>query len=145
MIDLSEMRVGNYYLKKVGKSEPVVTELTNRLLSNIYDYRDSEVLAFDCFSNIEITDETLKMLGFEYQNSQYLEPHKRHWFIPIGSKEDYFILQLQKNSDGTYIVSFDSDSAGPQRFPSTTKVRYIHQIQNLFKAITGKELKISQI
>ena len=136
-ISAQELRIGNYINGSIGDdSELVLCSVTG------YDPRDEFIFVsndnnihyaeFVDFQPIPLTEEWL--LGFG--------------FVKIRSEN-----HALKGSDGLYYsVTFDekirfniydNDSFSFKDF--VKEIRYLHQLQNLYFALTGEELTIKQL
>jgi len=126
-----ELRIGNYlYDNEVGfKSEFKVTAL---------DIGDIYKRGFDTdYSYISITKEWLLKLGFEeyksINNSTF--KIKANKYLSLNDEKQGY-LKIKKNSKGRWMVSNFANNS--------IIIQYIHQIQNLYFAITQKELIINR-
>ena len=109
-----ELRIGNWY-QSVRWKKPVQLELSD--LAEL-DHRcdgvelDSEIIS-EMFEPLPLTEEWLIKFGFQNYGD-----------MTIGNA----YISLSINSDGFYFI--------------LTKLEYVHQLQNLYFALTGKELTI---
>lgn len=95
---------------------------------------DRVVLITDC-EGISITEEWLKQFGFQWETDK----RKSHLGIRIIDEDSwlhfYFnesgSMELTQLSNHSFLSQFD--------FPA---LKHIHQLQNLYYALTGEELKI---
>lgn len=118
----NELRVGNY-LK--GKKEPVVvSEIREQNWVKIHG-NSSIFLLGNCFQPILLTEEWLLKLGFEQVRNCYLV-------------RDEFEAGLDGNdfTNGVWTIIID------KKLP--VKVKYVHQLQNLYSALIGEELTLEQ-
>ncbi len=74
-------------------------------------------------------------------------PLTEDWLIRFGFKADFNgeyeilpFLYIWKPSSSTKSFSVSPNS----NFPSTLKIQYVHQLQNLFFALTSEELELKQ-
>ena len=114
----SELRIGNFIEFRhytMGWSQPTVCEawMIADCLKHPESYRD-----------ILITEEWLLKFGFEYK----IEPHYKTWkFI----------------NDVFYSYNYKGDFRWFSKvLPNIDKVKYVHQLQNLYFALTGEELTL---
>ena len=77
----------------------------------------------------------------------YPIPLTEEWLIRFGFKADFNgeyeilpFLYIWKPSSSTKSFSVSPNS----NFPSTLKIQYVHQLQNLFFALTSEELELKQ-
>lgn len=130
MIDTKEMRLGNMVLDKHGKTARV-TEigLTGiKVDGGPGSYRQYA----GEFSPIEITDELLAKIGFERSEDVIGNfNYDRIWKLQV--LEIVWIM----NADCYKTVDRCEDRIG------RLQIKWIHQLQNLYYALTGKELKES--
>jgi hypothetical protein len=128
----NELRIGNWVHDKIGRSCQILEirgdHYCTKLLNGSklkYHYHTS--------SPIPLTEEWLVKLGFECfcKNTDYemfcigYEEDDSH--EGIGSYDCDF--ELNKNDDGSWHFEL-----------SSVDIKYVHQLQNLYFAITGKEL-----
>jgi hypothetical protein len=129
MIKASELRIGNRYNRKHGKgwTEVVINE---KILSAIFN-DDSSDYALNDFEPIPLTPEILQLFGFErrFKNSP------KDWSLDhSGIKHDVYFLFINGKIQLAY-----SDDWGDNE--ASVELQFLHQIQNLFHAITGEELR----
>ena len=90
---------------------------------SIEDYREVEHGLLNFMKPIPLTEEWLLKFGFnESQNA---------WTIK------HFNLLLEYDEDGSYDVMFE--------YYYISKLKYVHQLQNIYFALTYKELKIKEL
>lgn len=125
----SDLRVGNYVQSKplsiprLNISSDGVTEVSGYGISVM----ESDVENKLGFKPIPLTEEWLLKFGFSNGNKELsnCDLWDKHW---IGE------FEIQKTGTGW---SFD-----PYRFDKVVWFQYVHQLQNLYFALTGEELKI---
>ena len=128
MIQPQELRIGNYVEYRIQD------ELDDRKewweLSTI-DSTDLQILESgidDDYRAIELTEEILLKFGFEkIKSDEY--PHK--FIINKDMRDEVEIENL--NSQNCFVFSHG------KKF-SSIKIEYVHQLQNLYFSLTGKEL-----
>lgn len=120
MIQANEIRIGNkIFLSTKQEVFEVVSMTKNTISSDSYCREHSE------FEGIPLTEEILLKCGFEkYSSSQYRKNGVDLWQIERGSNKDEFLCNNITNIGGLYL-------------------KYLHQLQNLYFALTGKELEIN--
>lgn len=118
MIKANELRLGNYFIED-GEIKTVNSHTFNSVV-------------FDDLQPIPLTPEILENCGFEFKtgwkaNGGEIEVEQYELNTSCG------LFDASCSSTGAMIISWrDKD------FP---KCDYLHQLQNLFFAITGKELE----
>lgn len=120
----NELRIGNLVNYRVRDNLDPRKEW---LQYTQIDWQDLRILSHnmgDGFEPIEITKDWLHRLGFEYND-----------MILTWSHQDQYLPSLTLTNNGTYII--DGMAYSPE-------LRYVHQLQNLFFALTGKELELKQ-
>lgn len=122
MIDVKELKVGNYLKDKEGRKIVI-----NRIE---YESKNNSFIngkPIDCFIPIKLTKEILLEYGFE----EYKE--KDEVFFRNG---DCFQLhQFNQFGDFSYICGDNLNG----NFIST-RIDFLHQLQNLYFILTGSEL-----
>lgn len=130
----TELRIGNYisdgtFLFKVlsiyqhGKVEGLVINSDGNIYSsNIYNVSES--------TGILLTEEWLLKFGFKKNNYGYVLDD------PKEIKKDYYIrLFLKEKKDAFYLkIGYTGEFVG--------YYNYVHQLQNLYFALTGEELSV---
>lgn len=116
-MEARELRIGNYYFyQSFGNVIKLDSEMLISLLGD-------GLLDVHKIQPIPLTEDWLKRFGFEY-----LDFRDKYQI-------DSFELQLQNNEVGEwYVMDYDI-------FPT---IKYVHQLQNLFYALTGKELTLNK-
>ena len=83
-------------------------------------YQDASV-----YDPIPLNHEWLDRFGFILENGEYSKNYKLD--------DQWFSLDIRKWYDGVYRMICNSGCTG-------SKLLYVHQLQNLYHALTGKEL-----
>ena len=136
MIQLNELRVGN--IVNVNYLEGGIKHcvLTADLLGDLLIGDTFNINIIDCYP-IEITPEILEACGIELNedlgDQQYYQmPNESNGYgVLIDHKELAF---YSFKGDNVYTLIYDSED-----------FLYLHQLQNLIHALTGKELEIKQL
>ncbi|GAB0154742.1 hypothetical protein CHRYSEOSP005_00020 [Chryseobacterium sp. Alg-005] len=79
-------------------------------------------------SPLKITEYWLKRLNFEFD--EFEKPK-----IKVPSELGYAKFELSEN--GIFLIDGDQSTIGKE-------LRFVHEVQNLFFALTGEEMKISE-
>jgi hypothetical protein len=134
MIMASELRIGNWYSNGIGNYKLST--------SDFMDYLNEAQVNNGAVENIfpiPITSEVLRKTEFELDED---ESKHRCWHYRLGYNDwdQDFFLQLTPPDDEIdmcIIYSRDEPTSTCQiiNFP-----KYLHQLQNLYYALTGKEL-----
>jgi len=127
MIQANELRIGNWYdfANPMAGGEHSPQQLTT------YD----EFLSFENYSRpIPLTTEILEKCGF---NGNVLLLGKRgvcskEWHLLATNYKDRVTVNLAYDYDDCAYAAYD--------FEHDTNVKYLHQLQNLYFALTGTEL-----
>lgn len=131
MIKANELRIGNYinrklYFGKCGQPELIKTKINS---GSFIDFCEE-------FEAIPLTPEILESCGFELYDG-----NTKHWIHPTNMLFDLFNITALE--DGFRIIAGrlkDKVIVG-----SSIQIKYLHQLQNLFFAITGEELEIKEL
>ena len=111
MIQAQELRIGNYYKGASRGNIEIVTWQTLR------DLKEGKLNILP----IPLTEEILLKFGFEKQHN---EDDFDYWF-----KKDFCDDILWEHSEGfCHNLNYGGD------------IKYVHQLQNLYFALTGEEL-----
>lgn len=118
MIPQNELRIGNFVFKDKQRIPTSEGSIFSAELHTIDEYSFYESTSLD---PIRITEEWLIRLGFEKGS-------------PNAYATNYYIAGFcvsRHFKDGLY-------------YSWTANINYVHQLQNLYFAITGKELELKQ-
>ena len=131
----TELRIGNYLMDDESDTLVVVSRIESIEYTNwnsgdefnivVLEYGTKERYLEGDFRPIPITEEWLLNLGFTLYNKEN----------PIMFKGVVFIEQRQKTLIGTQFFTFHFDG-------NTIKIQYVHQLQNLYFALTNEELNL---
>lgn len=127
----SELRLGNFVHESYGGTYQVLAltpdyvDLVKPLMSvpGRYDISSIEPLM--------LTEEWLLQFGFERLNSTaFKKTHPNEMF-------DYIIY-----TGGKYCICIDSSQEGEEYSAFSWDIEYVHQLQNLYFALTAEELTV---
>jgi hypothetical protein len=128
VLKASDLRIGNLVTmltKNPKKEKPFFTDEIHKIDSNDFYYFDDEV-----YKPIPLNEEWLFKFGFKYNGFNY--DFERFIFHAQGKKEDgsfynieFYIRRNRKN----FLISLIID--------------YVHQLQNLYFALTQRELTVA--
>ena len=122
----NELRIGNW----IESHEAGRTRVNGHLLAFL-ETPKSLVTGF--VDPILITEKILKKCGFKKNTDS-------NWGkLSISDNNDYFIMMdisFKERIDDTYLVQFGSGGIMPP-------CKYLHQLQNLYYALTGSELEVN--
>lgn len=131
MIKVSELRTGNLILGDDGKPEEVYNiKDDDRKVINFTILDGCVDLPTENPQGIPITDEWLERMGFE----------ERYTHNSDGDEINY--MKMKAFEDLLYRDGIFSLCCGSLELPH---IEYVHQLQNLFYALTGKELEITPV
>jgi len=119
MIDHSEIRIGNL-VYMFGDAVSLTKEHMIYLLME-----DKQP------HPITLTEEWLTKFGYSYANEN---GQKFYWHIEMP----YF--QLRRDDEDCWLLWYDEDSM--EALICKEEIKYVHQLQNLYYALTGTELEI---
>lgn len=117
-----EVRIGNL-LKKDG----VVVTIDGR---SIFDMWCAKFYA-ENYDPIPITEEWLLRFGFK--NSESINKSNSFFYKPVGGSE----LHINPDNGVVWIERYTNI------FNNPALIEYVHQLQNLYFALTGKELQLT--
>tara|TARA_R110000868_G_scaffold121009_1_gene321070 strand:- start:771 stop:1175 length:405 start_codon:yes stop_codon:yes gene_type:complete len=132
-MEKEELRIGNFVLFGEDGTEFKVTGIYDDGLNVKNDHKETYI-GIDAFEGIKLSEKNLLNFGFQYyKHSDELEIN-----------EDLYLIYTKCNTDKViFIQSTGQDDDG--RLQLTTihpRCVYVHQLQNLYFALTGEELKI---
>lgn len=134
----NELRIGNYVKPLVGELEHVMCvdwigwKIGGDLIDENYEefLSSYQELEHEDVEGIPLTEQWLLKFGFEKDNfcpDEYDRLYTMYSFGSFYKKEDYFLPKPYYFADA---------------FGDNFKLRYVHQLQNLYFALTGEELTI---
>lgn len=123
----SELRIGNWINTIEGPAQ--VREITD--YERLAVGTDKRVVDLQTAGPIPLTEEILLKAGFEKAHNDY---HNTDQF-----RHPHFKLLLRSEEDGSYTPC----SHGQYLYSKGERINSLHQLQNLFFALTGQELEIN--
>ena len=133
-----ELRIGNYYLQDCLGGD--ISHITAEDILELYD----DPLE-DYFKPIQLTEDWLLKFGFdrrtEASDKWYVDYRVAYSLFGAIQCGDEFILPWD---DIYYIFCIATTNDGMESYETLTKIKYVHQLQNLYFALTGEELTIKQ-
>jgi hypothetical protein len=141
MIKPNELRIGNWVNNPLGKgrSEPGLAKVKTLGYGGINEWQDmgaSGNIPYEDLKPILITTELLERFGFAEVNSY--NPKERHFKKDGFTQLADYGAQLIILPEGGYAYL----SCG--YYENTIDCGYLHQLQNLYFALTGEELTIKE-
>ena len=130
-MDARELRIGNYiYDNEVGcKGE-------FRVCAGDIKTIDDDQKEFD-YSALPLTEEWLLKFGFsQVLNSEYYDSNE------YGNCEQIRI-DTSQTEDNLLIKQSNSEERSDDVILVDNGIKYVHQLQNLYFALTGKELELN--
>lgn len=129
MIEQNELRIGNY------------VEYPSIGIKKIESGHDIDMIVSNNAMPVEITEDILLQCGFKHFDNK--ESH----FTPLYSKyEDMFELTFTEKYDHVFLSIYNMRTTTEQMVPDggirPLPVKYLHQLQNLYYIISGKELEV---
>lgn len=135
MIDAKELRIGNYIL------------LRNKLvmvggIPNVYKLLipgEQYAVEVEEFGPIPITEKLLLKCGFKYVGAEINGEIVQQFFL-----SDLKNICFGRNNNGIYLCTlYNNGYAEIDRLSIIKRVTYLHQLQNLYFDLTGKELEVT--
>lgn len=134
MLKSNEIRIGNYVLAN-NKVETIYG------ISEDYPFLDTTEYGFGAIDwrdikPIELTEDWFVRFGFKKVNEYY--------HIPCLDIDYCFKYADFRDDYGFYIQYTDSPFAEDdgKYYPVSFRIKYVHQLQNLYFALVGEELKL---
>jgi len=132
-----ELRIGNWVGTPDGIFQVAVIFDTGIKVDIGYgavqQYSDSSIRPdFSNVKPIPITEEWLKKFGFEY-----IEDTEYYWKQNPLENWGYRLVEFPR---GTWVIS----QGFMNKFNELAHINYVHQLQNLYFALTGEELEIQE-
>ncbi len=119
-----DLRIGNYVFDKHGRIATVKT--------------------IGMFDNIRLTAS-----GYYYFESAKLFyckpiPITEEWLLRFGFEQEYGIMSFVKDDRSSIKITYETLADFYRLYPYTYKIKYVHQLQNLYHALTGEELTLKE-
>ena len=120
----TELRVNNWY-NSTKFQIPIMCEFADfaELNARADGAKVDESLIDEMFQSILLTEEWLLKFGFVWSGTQLVYMDKKSGWFWLVKKDDTYKLWYYENSIGK-------------------QFEYVHQLQNLYFALTGNELEI---
>lgn len=129
-MNASELRIGNYLeiSLKSGQGRKLINKIGCQDIVRIF-----ENIGSVNYEPIPLTEEWLLKFGFEKFNPY---PFKEYWSIndfEIEIHGDKFPVRIDGGESAPHLTQFIGHNT-----------KYVHQLQNIYFALTGEELKYEQ-
>lgn len=141
MIDIKELRIGNWVMAPLGEYMQV-QQLGHHEKSDYIFAKCKTGYGANGFEPIPLTAEILEKAGFEQDGGEFMHPNNTDFDLMFCCSENGLwcaynfgygngATPFQEHSSPAYIAN-----------PICNPFKYVHQLQNLYFAITGQELEI---
>jgi hypothetical protein len=145
MLNARELRLGNIiftnHYELVNGVAVLVQRITiiDSILNDSINYdpiaRESYCSIKDCFP-IPLSEEWVRKFGME---SLDMEIDYVEWGFDNGTNTLFHIIQDGIGKDFPFYLEYDLGFGNERR-----EIKYVHQLQNLYFALTGEELEIKE-
>jgi hypothetical protein len=126
MLKANELRIGNYYM--FADSDGIVCRQVKEIKHNQFGLlSDYDGVNFEICRPLNITEEWLPKFGFTIKDTQYA-------YLNLPNKGAY--IYINHNGTGIALENDEFELSYP------IELKYIHQLQNLYFALTNTELTI---
>lgn len=137
MMDVFELRIGNYIKDKEGNTIMVEAVLMGgvgaTINSGVHSSDIEPLYPAEDLEPIELTPELLEKCGFKIKSMPLFDYHVKY-FTQTDTKGCVQKSKFSLGRGGTEVFINDTWLCG---------IDYLHQLQNLFYAITNEELTIT--
>lgn len=116
-----DLRIGNLVYNKVGDIKVV------RFIACLDEIHNCSI---EEIQPIPITEDWLKRIGFKKSNAFWIDL-TTHYLELIGPVHNYYY---------PVYAEIGELSSEPEQRVSLNRIQYVHQLQNLYFALTGEEL-----
>jgi len=133
MVKAGELRIGNW-VKEYGK--PIKFSIAD------FHFLNDELNYPSRYEPIPLTPEILEKCKLEngYYNNIQVDGNHIGVIFPIIKDETKEDWELPDYKEGIYVYSGLGD---PESYGFKAQIKYLHQLQNLYFALTGTELEIN--
>jgi len=134
-MEANELRIGNYLIDPRGVSKDIVERFKIRE-DGIFKVKITDLCYASEYKGISLTPEMLEKCGF-VKKRRYNANH----YFKIILKTDFY---LRASFIGGFYWGFDMDKNNMDcEFNDLTRLEYLHELQNLYFALTKTELEIN--
>lgn len=146
MINANELRIGNwvnftYNHKSKAIQIPCKVYELRRELVTLEDKHDLITVRFEAIQPVDLTPEILEKCGFENNDGEFTHPNNTDFDLMFCASENGLWCGYNFG-DLKGIAPFQGPLTGVVALPICNPFKYVHQLQNLYFALTGEELKI---
>ena len=128
MIQAKELRIGNWIIDHEADSSVSIYWQIEEISKDGIKFRNSSSwISNNYIIPIELTEEWLLKFGFDKWSNKF-----------IGIDTQFEILQILNNGTALAYDEFNNF------ITISNNIKYVHQIQNLYFSLTGKELEIKE-
>jgi len=137
----NEIRVGNV-VKYYAKEEPIIIlDITTGKKKKWFDgyvrYKIDSKIAIVCLKGVLLSKEWFKKLGFIEHENEYDTTYE------IEIKDGYKLESVKSLTYTSFLLREVNNVTGDQLFFLPHNIEYVHQLQNLYFSLSGKELILS--
>ena len=127
----NEIRQGNYVSITPFEDETDILQLNEEEIENLYIFKN-----WDRIKPIPLTEEWFLKFGFEsvLKGYNYLTIRKTSLYVYINDNGE----------SGICIEDLDNNLTQEEELCFSIKIKYVHQLQNLYFALTNEELTIKK-
>jgi len=133
-----ELRIGNYVL--FNETQDIVYAIKNSGIDFFRGKKTKGVITqgyiHEAIKPIPLTEEWLLKFGFDSQEKGYN-------YLTIGKSALYIYIN-NNGETGICIEDLNEDLTEEQELSFSIKIQFVHQLQNLYFALTNEELTIKQ-
>lgn len=136
-MDTKELRRGNLLLMKTSTSinpNGDIVEVRAILENGVAVSGDGQHLGIECFSPIPLSDSMLVLMGFERSSGS-----GRNFYSPLFGFGGMIRIFHEKTLIGKIMYAYKMNDS------TFIRIKYVHQLQNLFYVISGEELPTDKV
>ena len=131
-MNVQELRIGNVLKDREGR----LCKVEGISIDELKCYAVKGATTSLPFSGIPLTEDILVKLGFEGDEDE------RHIVLGLGSGEE---LSIELLSNTSCVTRSDPKKLGRDDYVYLKYPEYLHQLQNLYFALTGTELNTDKL
>lgn len=125
-MEAKDLRIGNY-VQLYGKQVQVL-EIWDTALKTT-DINTNCAYFIDQYSSIPLTEEILLKCGFEKYGEYHYSYKNNPFIIDLSILGEFYYFRKMINANESILLK---------------EIKYLHQIQNLYHSLTGKELAYNE-
>jgi hypothetical protein len=132
----NELRIGNLVLALTGETKYTEVVVNTIFGYGINSYYNEAEYVYDEIKPIQLTEEWFLKFGFFVDNFDYVIPISECELVTLG------LIPQDEECSAYSVCVTQTDPDGDDQTAFLSDISYVHQLQNLYYALTNQELTI---